>query len=103
MFRHVFADASLELFDDTADEWTEAVVKLPANFAMLEEPLGRVVTEVISAEDLGHRPVGAAVIFEQLFEPIFGLSVANNESGLRQVGGKDVGNAKRIAVKGRFS
>ena len=65
---------------------------------MLHDALAEVVIETRLAEDFGHRAGGATVVFEQLFEPVFGLGVADGEGRVLERGGEDVRDAELVAI-----
>ena len=59
--------------------------------------------EELGAEDLGHGAGGAAIVLEQLLEPVLRLGVADGESRVVERGGEDVRDAELVAIdRGRL-
>ena len=78
------------------------VIAGPADLRVPPDALGQVVLiETLGPEDLGHRAGGAAVVLEQLLEPVLRLGVADRIRRILERRGVDVRDAELIAVEGR--
>ena len=102
MFFHELLDAVLISFDGSAHLRADLIVFLAADLFVPPHPLYQVRAIEFRPEDFGHRAVGAAVVLQQFFKPVFGLRVADGKCRRLKRLGEDVRDAVFIAVDRRF-
>ena len=96
---HELLDPRLVRLDHRARFRAELAVFLAADLLLSEQAHDEVGTVVAGAEDLRHRAIGAAVVLQQLLQPVFGLGVADCESRRFERRRVHVRDAELIAVK----
>ncbi|GBC78752.1 hypothetical protein HRbin08_02250 [bacterium HR08] len=100
MFPHVRLHAFDEGLDHGARLRAEAMIILPAHLGVSPEALHVILREEFGTEHFGHRSRGAAIVLEQLLEPILRLRIADGVSRCLQVRGKDVRDAELVSIDG---
>ena len=98
MLLHELLDPALIRLDHPAHLRADLVVAGLADLGVPHDALAQVVAERAGAEDFGHGAGGAAVVLEQLLEPVFRLGVADGVGRVFERGGEDVRDAELVAI-----
>ena len=98
MLGHELFDSVLIRFEQCAHFGADLVVPGPADLGVSHDALAEVFAERVGAEDFGHGAGGAAVVLEELFEPVFGLGIADGEGRVIEGGSEDVRDAELVAI-----
>src|SRR5690349_14855895 len=102
MLFHEGANAVLIRLDAGAHAWADLIVTLATDLGVPPDALNHILPVIVRPEDFRHGAVGAAVIFEQFFEPVFGLRIADRVTGRFERRREDVRDAEFVAIEGRF-
>src|SRR5262249_33104077 len=98
---HELLDTLLECLDRSPHLGTDFVVLFAADFLVPHHAHCQVIPEPSGANDFGYRTGGAAVVFEQLFQTVFCLCIADGIRGRLEGRREDVWNSVFVAVNGR--
>ena len=98
MVLHELLDPVLIRLDHPAHLRADLPVAGLADFSVLHHALSQVFAEGALAEGFGHGARRAAVVLEQLLQPVFRLRVAHGVGCVAQRGGEDVRDAELIAI-----
>src|SRR5262249_44783330 len=103
MLAHELLDALLECFDRGPPLGTDIVVLFAADLEVSHQAHCQIIPQPFGAYYFRYRTGGAAVVLEQLFQPVFGLGITNGIRGRLEGRREDVWNAVFVAVYGRHA
>src|SRR5271166_1447409 len=98
MFLHELLDSALIRFDNLPHLGADLLVPGAADLGVPHHALPDVFRERIGPEHFGHGAGRAAIVLEQLLEPVFSLSVTDREGSVRHRRSEYVRDAEFIAI-----